>query len=120
MKRAVRTLILTAVAGALLLGPVAQADTFRVKTTDNNRWNPSFRHINPGDRIVWKNPARHNKVHNIKARGNNWNKFETLSPGEATRKRFRNTGTYKYRCTLHSNVNNGQCNGMCGIIHVAN
>jgi plastocyanin len=120
MKRALRGLIVISAAGALMLGPVAQADSFRVKTTNNRRWNPDFRHINPGDRIVWKNPARHDKVHNIKAYGNNWNKFETLSPGEATRKRFHNTGTYKYRCTLHSNRNDGNCNGMCGIIHVAN
>jgi plastocyanin len=118
LNRFLRAVLVGGLSLGLLLVPAASADTFRVKTTDNNRWNPDFKHIHKRDRIVWKNPARHNKVHNIKATSNNWNKFETLSPGEATRKRFRNTGTYKYRCTLHSNVNNGQCNGMCGIIHV--
>jgi plastocyanin len=114
----VRLLLVGALAAGLLLGPVASADTFRVRATGNNRWDPNFRHIHKGDRIKWKNPARHDQVHNVKSRGNNWNKFETLSPGEATRKKFRRTGTFKYRCTLHSNVNDGQCNGMCGTIHV--
>jgi plastocyanin len=120
MKTGIKLLLVVAMAGALLFGAAAQADTFRVKTTNDNDWNPSFRHINPGDRIVWKNPARFDKVHNVKSRGNNWNFFETLSPGESTDKRFNNTGTYKYRCTLHSRVNNGRCRGMCGRIHVAN
>jgi plastocyanin len=115
----VRILLVGALAAGLLMGPVASADTKRVRATGNNRWDPDFRHIHKGDRIRWKNPERHHTTHNVKARGNNWNKFETLSPGEATRKKFRHTGTYKYRCTLHSSVNNsGQCFGMCGTIHV--
>ncbi len=116
--RILRYLLVGAVVAGLVLAPAAIADTFRVKATRNDTWNPDFRHIQRRDRIVWKNPARFNTVHNIKAYSNNWNKFERLSPGERTRKRFRRRGTYKYRCTLHSDMDNGQCTGMCGIIHV--
>jgi plastocyanin len=117
VKQIKRAVVLIVVAG-VMLAPSALGDTFRVRATANNRWNPDFKHITRGDRIAWKNPAKHNTVHNVKAYSNNWNKFETLSPGEVTRKRFRKNGTYKYRCTLHSTMNNGDCNGMCGVIHV--
>ena len=110
-----RTVVAVMIAG-VALAPSALGDTFRVRATDNNRWNPDFKHISRGDRIAWKNVD--STVHNIKAYSNNWNKYETLSPGEVTRKRFRNNGTYKYRCTIHSSLNNGDCNGMCGVIHV--
>jgi plastocyanin len=118
VNRVLRLLVVGAIGIGLLLTPAALADTRRVKATANDKWDPDFRHITKGDRIVWKNPARHDQVHNVKAYSNNWNKFETLSPGESTRKRFRRRGTYKYRCTLHSDLDNGQCSGMCGIIHV--
>ena len=118
MFRMVKWGLAVALVGGLTFAPAALGDTFRVKTTDNNRWNPDFRHITRGDRIVWKNPESRNRTHDVKAYGNNWNKYEVLSPGEATRKRFRRNGTYKYRCTIHSSLNNGDCNGMCGVIHV--
>ena len=105
-------------ATGLAFAPAALGATERVKTTNNNRWNPDFEHVARGTRVVWKNPASRNRTHNVKAYGNNWNKFEILSPGESTRKRFRQNGTYKYRCTIHSTLNSGNCNGMCGIIHV--
>lgn len=104
--------------GSLVFAPSALGDSFRVKATAGNDWSPDFRHITRGDRIVWKNPARLDRAHDIKAYGNNWSKYEVLSPGESTRKRFRNNGTYKYRCRIHSSLNNGDCNGMCGVIHV--
>jgi plastocyanin len=109
--------MLVLVAG-LTFAPSALGDTFRVKATDNNRWNPDFRHITRGDRIKWVNPQGSGRTHNVRSYGSNWNKSETLSPGESTRKRFRNNGTYKYRCSLHSTLINGNCNGMCGEIHV--
>lgn len=109
--------VMVATIAGLVFAPSALGDTFRVRATANNKWNPDFKHITRGDRIVWKNPARHNRVHNVVATSDNWNKSETLSPGESTRKRFRKNGTYKYRCTIHSQ---GKCgsNDMCGVIHV--
>ena len=118
MFRIIKRSVVAVMIAGVVLAPSALGDTFRVRATANDRWNPSFKHITRGDKIVWKNPAKHNTVHNVRAYSNNWNKSETLSPGERTGKRFKKNGTYKYRCTLHSNLNNGDCNGMCGVIHV--
>ncbi|MDQ3985538.1 MAG: hypothetical protein M3280_03465 [Actinomycetota bacterium] len=120
MRRAMKLIIGLVVAGSLVFGGPVAADTFRVKTTDNNRWNPDFRHITRGDRIKWINPARFDTVHNVKSYRRNWDFFETLSPGERTSKRFRREGEFRYRCTLHSELNDGVCTGMCGMIHVMN
>ena len=107
-----------AVAGSLVFGGPVAADTYRVKATDNDRWNPDFRHITRGDRITWINPERFDRVHDLKAYGGNWNKDVRLQPGERTRKTFRQNGTYKYRCEIHSDLDAGNCDGMCGVIHV--
>ena len=121
MKTTLKLIVSVALCAGLLLAPAAEADTLIVKATANDRWNPDFRHIAPGDRISWRNPARHDDLHDLKSYGGNWNKDETLSPGERTRKRFPNTGVYKYRCVIHSNLSNGNCTGsMCGVIHVMN
>ncbi len=107
--------------GAVLL-LAAPATSFAnhvvVKATARDTWNESYNHVVPGSRVVWKNPVRLNANHDVTAYGRNWDKRVILSPGESTAKRFRNTGTYKYRCRIHSQLNDGQCDGMCGVIHV--
>ncbi|MFN2388754.1 MAG: hypothetical protein ABR575_04005 [Actinomycetota bacterium] len=94
----------------------APAARYRVRAIAGNEWDPSFRHITPGNVIVWKNPT--NRTHDVKAYGGNWTYYEIIRPGERTTKRFRREGAFKYRCRLHSTVRNGQCDGMCGVIHV--
>jgi len=94
----------------------APADTYRVRATSERTWRPSFRHILRGDRIVWKNPT--SRRHTVTAYSGRWSKDTTLSSEETTSFRFRNSGTYLYRCTRHSRLSNGECNGMCGEIHV--
>jgi plastocyanin len=97
------------------------ADTSRVKASGSPgsyRWQPDFRHIQKGDRIVWKNPT--GTTHTVTAYSGPWSKNTTVPSGERTAKKFRKRGTYKYRCTIpgHSTLSGGQCNGMCGEIHV--
>ncbi len=116
MKRRAVVLILALAAVVALAGP-SPADTLRVRATSQNTWNPDFRHINPGDRIVWKNPT--SRRHTVTAYSGGWSKDTTIRPGERTRFTFRSTGSYLYRCTRHSSLVNGECNGMCGEIHVA-
>ncbi len=100
----------------------APADTFRVKARGdapgNFRWRPAFQHINKGDRIVWKNPT--STSHTVTAYGDNWSKNTTIGSGDKASKRFRQKGTYRYRCTRvgHSSLSGGECEGMCGTIHV--
>lgn len=110
-------LLATALGGA----PHAVADTYRVKATAADEWKPDFRHIVVGDRIAWKNPADLDTLHDVKSYGKNWDMEKVnLSPGEVHRKRFKRPGSFRYRCTIHSNLENGTCSGMCGLIHVVN
>lgn len=88
-----------------------------VKATADDRWNPDFVHVAKGEKVIWKNPARLGEDHTVTAYGRNWSKNVFLRPGEQTSKVFRDRGTYKYRCTLHSNLSNGTCTGMCGVVH---
>lgn len=103
---------LLAAAGISFGGPV------RIRATAGNEWNPAYQHVAPGTRVVWVNPERLDRTHHLVAYGRGWSKDEVLSPGERTGKRFRRVGTYKYRCRLHSHVQDGRCHGMCGVVHV--
>jgi plastocyanin len=105
----------------VLLAPSSLGDTSRfrgVGCVDNPHWKPSIRTITKGDRIVWKNAA--SCQHTVNAYGRGWTKSTALSPGDTTAKRFRKTGTYKFRCLTqgHSVLENGTCNGMCGKVRV--
>lgn len=111
------TVVVTVVAMVIfgLIG-AAVADTFRVRATSENRWKPKHRYITKGDRIMWRNPT--SRSHNIRAYGGNWSYSRSLPPGERRAKRFRKRGTFRYRCTLHSTLSSGRCDGMCGVVHV--
>lgn len=113
-----RFILVVVLAAGLFLAPAAFGDTYKIKTTAGNSWNPDFQHIHKGEKIRWKNRAANGKVHVVKSYGGNWNKNVTLQPGDGTSKRFKRTGSFKYRCTIHSSVSGGECNGMCGLIHV--
>ena len=56
--------------------------------------------------------------HTVTAYSRNWSKNSNLSPGNPTRFTFNRTGTFKYRCTFHSNLSSGVCSGMCGKVVV--
>lgn len=123
-----RLIILSlALAALFAFAPPAFTDTFRVKAVgtsptgdDPFRWKPAFRHVAPGSRIVWKNTT--GTTHHVKAYGGNWSYSESIAAGGRVAKRFRRTGTYKYRCDIpgHSTLSpSGTCSGMCGEIHVA-
>ena len=119
--RGVRTsLLVMGLSLALLVavGGTALGAIRVVKTVDGNQWQPKTKSIARNDSIKWKNAD--NVTHNVKAIDlkKDWNFFETLSPGETVKRKFGKTGNYQYRCTLHSSVSGGQCNGMCGVIRV--
>jgi plastocyanin len=102
----------------------SMGDSFRVRAVGTSpttyRWDPSFRHITKGDRIVWKNTTT--VTHRVVAYKGPWSKETDVPAGETTSKRFRRTGSFYFRCTQpgHSTLTNGDCEGMCGEIHVAN
>jgi len=112
---------LAVIAAAVMIGVtgligVATAETFRVRATSSNTWKPKHTYIGKGDRVVWRNPT--SRKHNIRAYGGNWSFSRTVPSGERRAKRFRKTGTFRYRCSLHSTLSSGRCSGMCGVVHV--
>ena len=107
----------TAVVGGLLLtaGPVP-AGSVRVKATDSDSFSPATKKVARGTKVVWKNPS--GSEHNVTAYSSNWSKSSTIDEGQRTKQVFRKRGTYKYRCTLHSDMDGRKCDGMCGKIVV--
>ena len=117
-----RFVVTVAVAAVLAFAAPSLGDTYRIRAggePPNWTWEPDFRHIIRGDRIVWKNPT--GSRHNVRAYAGRWNMNATLEPGARVRRRFRRVGTYKYRCTIpgHSKMVGNRCEGQCGEIHVA-
>lgn len=98
-----------------LAATAAFADTYRVRARRHS-WDPAIRRVVRGDRVLWTNPTTQD--HNVVAYRGEWTKNTYLDPGERSTKRFWRVGTYKYRCTLHSGMLEGQCDGMCGVVRV--
>lgn len=106
---------------ALLLSTIDVALAARVRVrAGSERWRPAHLFITEGDTVVWKNPD--DRRHNVVAYGGGWHLNEMLQPGEQTRHVFDEVRTggdpYAYRCTLHSAIVDGRCEGMCGLVHV--
>ena len=118
MTKARRSLIALAAGAALLIPAGASHSATARIVADGRTWSPDFKHVVPGTTVVWKNPT--SRRHTLTAWGGDWSKDVTLAPGARTSKTFRRNGQYPFRCKRHSTVSNGECNGMCGLIHVAN
>lgn len=90
-----------------------------VGSTGSFKWQPDFKHITLGTRVVWKNTTTAN--HTVAAYSPNWKKNSTIeSDGGKTSRVFKKKGSYLYRCTQpgHSEIGGGGCTGMCGEVHV--
>lgn len=97
-------------------GTLAFAGTVTVKAADGSRFMPKIKSVSRGTKVVWKNTD--NITHNVTSVSKNWSKGATISPGSTTAFTFKRTGTFRYRCTLHSTLSGGVCSGMCGKIVV--
>ena len=115
-----RLIVLLALVGGVLVGLPTSAGgaSVTIRATATFKWNPDFKHVVKGTKVIWRNPT--SITHRVDAYGANWNKFTAISPGGSTSRIFRKSGVYKYRCSIqgHSTLQNGVCNGMCGKIHV--
>ena len=78
-------------------------------------WNPERVTIDPGDTVRWRSVSG---THTVTAFGGGWSKDTRITEGETTRKTFNSTGTFKFRCTIHSGLSSGNCSGMCGRVRV--
>ena len=112
-----RRMMAVALGVSLVLGSagIAMGATARVKAK-GEKWKPVHTYIGRNDTVRWTNPT--SRVHDLKAYGGGWSFSKILDPGESTKRKFRQRGTYKYRCVRHSAIVSGKCQGMCGLIHV--
>ena len=116
-----RRLAVTVVAAGAVVAFAAPSlgDTTRIKAVkrDNGKfdWNKDFVSIAKGDKVVWKNPTNVNHTVTFYQGAT---KNTTIGPDERTSKTFKTRGAKYYRCTIHSTMNDGECNGMCGHVHV--
>jgi plastocyanin len=108
-----------AVTGVVAVPGTSIGGTSRVKAAGSSgsyTWEPKTRKIAAGDKVAWKNPT--SADHTVTAYGGGWSKDVRLDPGDTARIKFGSSGTYLYRCKLHSTLSDGQCNGMCGKVKV--
>ena len=89
----------------------------RVKATRNETWSPKTKSVARGTKVVWKNPS--SDSHNLVAYKGGWSKSASLAEGGKTSYRFRKSGKYSYRCTIHSDFDGNRCDGMCGKVKVS-
>ncbi|HEU4480441.1 MAG TPA: hypothetical protein VFS18_01025 [Actinomycetota bacterium] len=105
-----------ALSTTVLLPGVSEGARVRFRATAGGAWDPDFRHVERGTKVIWKNPT--DRRHTVTAYGRGWDKHKRLDPGERTKKTFRRNGVYKFRCKLDSTLEDGVCSGMCGEVHV--
>jgi plastocyanin len=109
--------VVVALAAILAVPATSQGGRVRIKATDQKTWNPAFKSVPKGTKVIWKNPT--NRTHTVTAYKGSWSKDTTIKPGEKTSKIFRHRGAFYYRCTIHSSLDGGVCDGsMCGHVHV--
>jgi plastocyanin len=120
MRTWIRSMLVLAVACAALVAMPATSigGKTRIRATSDRTWNPDFKGVAKGTKVIFKNPT--SVTHNVTAYRGDWSKNTNISPGEKTSKRFTKNGAYYYRCRIHSTLSDGECNGMCGHIHVSN
>ncbi len=78
-------------------------------------WSPKRVSIEEGSRVKWLAVSG---THTVTAYGASWHFRHPLSEGTSFTKRFADSGTYLFRCSFHSSLVNGRCEGMCGKIVV--
>jgi plastocyanin len=85
--------------------------------TSGQTWSPSRVTVDRGSRVVWRATTLN---HTVRAYGGGWRFFDAISAtGNPTASRvFNSTGRFKFRCTIHSTLTSGVCNGMCGRVRV--
>lgn len=84
-------------------------------TYSSPHWAPTRVSIEEGWRVKW---VARQLNHTVVAYGGNWHFRHALPQGASVTRRFADSGTYLFRCSIHSSVVNGVCDGMCGKIVV--
>lgn len=113
MARRILTLLALAV---VLTAAVPAHGAFLIRaTSDGFAFRPARAEVDRGTRVVWRAVGG---THTVTAYGGGWSKDTRITADETTGFTFRDRGTYRYRCRLHSSVVDGRCEGMCGRVRV--
>ena len=115
LNRAKGWTVIAALVSLSFLPSAATGATYVVRASGND-WKPKLRKIVKRDVVKWRNPTK--KRHDVRSIGSKWSYSVVLDPGESARKRFKKAGRFPYRCTLHSGIVDGKCQGMCGVVVV--
>ena len=112
-------LVVTAVAttGAAASGRATPTRATKTVKGIVTHWMPATVRISPGGEIRWKAVSG---THTVTAYGGNWTFNHSLPTGQVEDRHFAHAGTFRFRCTIHSTLTNGQCTGMCGKVVVRN
>jgi plastocyanin len=108
--------------GALVVQPATSAVVIRSATCSTcikgYKWNPASTSVVHGTKVTWKAVSGSHTVTSI---SKNWSKSVKLNSGQTTSFTFQTAGTYRFRCTFHSNYNatTKKCTGMCGKVVVS-
>jgi plastocyanin len=104
------------VAGATPDGRGSHARDTKVVKAIVSHWSPTTVRLSAGGSVKWKAISG---THTVTAFGAGWSFNHSLPQGSAATHRFTRAGTYRFRCTIHSTLVNGQCTGMCGKVVVS-
>jgi plastocyanin len=111
-----RRAVALAIAAILVLTLGGTARAAPVIKGTGSVWSPSTVTVQRGSVVKWKGVIL---LHDVKAYGGNWSFKKPLPVGAVVKRRFRSTGTFLFRCTLHSELeSSGVCTGMCGRVIV--
>jgi plastocyanin len=91
---------LLALAAVLVIaGSAASFAASKNVAAGDNFFNPTKVKVGKGGRVVWQNTGTTD--HTVKFRGR---PNEIISPGETTSRKFKQSGVFPYRCTLHAEM----------------
>ncbi|HVF53968.1 MAG TPA: hypothetical protein VNC78_10260 [Actinomycetota bacterium] len=116
--RRIGVALMSAVALAALAG-TAPAETVRIRAFGEPgtfHWHPTQKVAVRGDKVVWKNTTE--AAHTVTSYGRGWSKDTRVAAAAATSFVFNKTGTFRFRCKIHSTLEGSVCDGMCGSVKV--
>ena len=116
----IKTVLILFVALSVALIPAAAFSATSTIDARPSSWGPARVTIERGDTVRWNNTGGGFRAteHTVKSLGRNWALDEPLPVGASVTKRFREVGRFKFRCVLHSQIVDGACEGMCGVVKV--
>ena len=102
--------------GLLALPGAAPAANSEVNATLNNKWSPATQKVAKGSKVTFSNPTQ--QPHDFKPYKGPWPKKKAvwLYEGESVSYKLAEKGKYLFRCFLHSEMDAGECTGMCGSV----